>query len=149
MRFNLDKFLYVNKANDFNTAITDGVFPASGSFYDVSEFTHFAFLIFAGTLDSALTCQVKQDTSATQTASVKNLTSATATIGATDDNKWRTIEFEVARLDIANNFRYVTLDVSGAAGSNDYLCIIAVGWDARRQPVTQPANYLEAVLVAG
>lgn len=149
MRFNLDKFMYVQKANDFNTAITDGKFPASASFIDVSEYSHFAFLVFAGTLDSALTCQVYQDTSATQTASVKTVSGAVTIVGTTDDNKWRSVEVETARLDVANNFRYVTLDVSGAAGSNDYLCIVFLGWNARREPVAQSANYLEAVLVAG
>ena len=149
MRFNFDDAVYVNKANNFNTAIVDGRFPASTAFIDVSNFTHFAFLVFAGTLNSALTCAVYQDTSATVTASVKAVTGASVIIGATDDDKWRSVEVEAARLDIANNFRYVTLDVSGAGGGDDYLCIVFVGWDARREPVTQPANYLEAVVVAG
>lgn len=149
MRFNLDDAVYINPCNNFNTAIADGVFPASGSFIDVSEFTHFAFLVKVGTLDSALTLQVHQDTSATQTASVKDVTGATLVVAANDDDELKSIEVEAARLDVANNFRYVTLDVTGAAGSNDYLDILFLGWDARREPVVQPAAYSEAVVVAG
>lgn len=149
MRFNLDDAVYINPANNFNTAIVDGDFPASGSYIDVSEFTHFAFLVKVGTLNSALTLQVQQDTSATATASIKNVTGATLTVAADDDNELKSIEVEAARLDVANNFRYVTLDVTGAAGGDDYLDILFLGWDARRQPVTQPAAYSEAVVVAG
>jgi hypothetical protein len=149
MRFNLDDAIYFNPCNNFNTGIVDGVFPASGSFIDVSEFTHFAFLVRAGTLDSELTLQVHQDTSATQTASVKDVTGATLTIADDDDNELKSIEVEAARLDIANSFRYVTLDITGAAGGNDYLDILFLGWNARREPVTQPAAYSEAVVVAG
>jgi hypothetical protein len=149
MRFNLDDAIYINPANNFNTAIVDGKFPASASFIDVSEFTHFAFLIRAGTLDSALTCQVEQDTSATQTAGIKDVTGAVVIVGTGDDNEIVSVEVEAARLDIANNFRYVTLDVTGAAGGNDYLDILFLGWDARRMPVTQPAAYSQAVVVAG
>jgi hypothetical protein len=149
MRFNLDDAVYINPCNNFNTAIVDGVFPASTLFIDVSNFTHFAFLVKVGTLNSALTLQVHQDTSATQTASVKDITGATLVVGAGDGDELKSIEVEAARLDIANNFRYVTLDITGAAGGDDYLSILFLGWNARRTPVTQPAAYSEAVVIAG
>lgn len=141
--------LYLAPANNFNTAISDGNFPASASYIDVAQFEKFVFQIRAGTLDSALTCQVKQDTSPTETAGIKNITGATVTVGATDDNKLFTIEVEVRKLDINNGFRYVTLAVSGAAGGNDYLSINFIGINPDVIPVTQPATYASAVIVAG
>lgn len=141
---------YLLKCNDFNTAIVDGDFPPSTTFIDVSEFERFVFLIHAGTLNSALTCQVQQDTSATVTASVKAVTSAVDIVGATDDNDLFAIEVQTSQLDLANGFRYVTLDVSGAAGGDDYLDILFIGVHPRRAPVTQPATTLGNIVeVAG
>jgi hypothetical protein len=131
---------YVLKANNFNTAIVDGNFPASTAYIDVSEFERFVFLVHAGTLNSALTLQVEQDTSATETASIKVVTGATDIVGTSDDDDVFMIEVETARLDIANGFRYVTLDVAGAGGGDDYLDIIFIGVNPRREPVTQPAT---------
>ena len=147
MRNNLYENVYVQKANNFNTAIADGDFPASGSYIDVSDFTHFAFLILVGTLDSALVCKVQQATAADGATS--DVSGATLTVAADDDNEWKSIEVEAAKLNIANDYHFVTLDVAGAAGSNDYLCIVFQGWNARHAPVTQPAGYTEAVEVLG
>ena len=149
MRNNVYENVYVNKVNNLATAIADGNFPASVSYIDVADFTHFAFLIEAGSLDSALTCQVRQDTSATETASIKDVTGAVTIVGTGDDNEWMVIEVESAKLDIANGFRYVTLAVSGAAGGNDYLCITFLGFPMRHMPATQPAGFSAHVLVAG
>lgn len=141
--------VYVQPANNFNTAITDGNFPASGSYIDVSNFERFVFLVRPGTLDSALTLQVKQDTDETQTGDIANITGATAVIGATDDNEFVSIEVETRRLNLNNGSRYVTLAVSGAAGGNDYLDILFIGLNPGAKPVTQPAAYSQAVIVAG
>ncbi len=149
MRFNDIYNRYSNKANNFMTAIVDGDFPASGSFYEVGDANSFVFEVYAGTLDSEITCQVQQDTGATATASIKNVTGAVAVIAATDDNKWVRIEVEVAKLDIANGFNYVTLDVSGVAGGNDYLCITFAKKLPRHAPVTQPTDLDTDVLIAG
>lgn len=141
--------IYVQPVNNFNTAIADGNFPASGSYIDVSDFERFVFAIRAGTLDSALTVQVKQDTDETQTADIKNVTGATAIVGTDDDNKFITIEVETRHLDRNNGYRYVTLAVSGAGGSNDYLDILFIGLNPGQKPVVQPASYSNAVIVAG
>lgn len=140
---------YLSKENDFMTAIVDGYFPASASFHAVGDARTFVFMIFAGTLNSELVCQVKQDTGATATANIKDITGAVVTIEATDDNKWARIEVEVAKLDIDNDFNYVTLDVSGAGGGDDYLCIAFAKKLPRSAPVTQPTNLDSDVLVAG
>lgn len=142
-----DDSVYVQKVNAFNTAIVDGNFPASGSYIDVSAFERFVFLIAAGTLDSALTCKVQQ--AATINGTAKDVSGATVTVGATDDDKWASIEVQGAKLDINNGYNYVTLNVAGAAGSNDYLCILFLGMYPSAQPVTQHASYVSAVVVAG
>jgi len=146
MRNNIYENLYVEKVNSFNTALVDGDFPASGSYIDVSSFTHFAFLVAAGTLNSELTLQVQQAEAVD--GSTANITSATATIAADDDNQWGVIEVEVAKMNLATD-RYVTLDVAGAAGGDDYACIFFIGWNVRHAPVTQSANFSFHTLIAG
>jgi hypothetical protein len=149
MRNNWRNSIYTLQLN-VEDALVEQNYPASGSYIDVTEFTHFGFLIQVGALDSALTPQIYQDTSATETASIKVITGAAESIAATDDDETFFIECESARLDIANSFRYVTLNMAGAAGANDYGAVTFVGWNAREQPVTQPttfpaANYTKVV----
>lgn len=139
---------FVQGINDFNTGIVAGKFPASASFISVAPYPYFAFLIRVGTLNSELTCQVQQDTSATQTAGVKNITGAVVTVEATDDNQLFYIEVESRVMDIQNSFLYVTLNVTGAAGADDYLDIIFLGLQNKSMPVTAHAN-TSGVLVAG
>lgn len=137
---------YIQTCNAFGTAIADGQFPASGSFIDVSSFERFAFVVVAGTLDSALTLTVKQATTASGTPAT--VTNATATIGTTDDNEVFVIEVETRKLTLTG-YRYVTLDVAGAAGSNDYASIVFYGINPEDMPVTQPATTNTPVIVAG
>ena len=120
--------------------------PASGSFIDVSKFDHFAFLILAGALDSALTCQVQQATANNGTA--KDVTGAVVTVPADGDDKWYPIEVETRQLDINNDYRYVTLDVTGAAGSNDYGAVVFLGFGSEKPP-TQSATMGDIVTLAG
>lgn len=135
--------------NNFNTGLVDGKFPVSGSFIPAQPYTWFLFLLRAGTLDSALTVQLQQDTGVTQTASIKNITGAVVTIGAGDDDELFYIEIQVmGALDIGNDFSHLTLDVSGAGGANDYLDMIYFGLHAKTMPVTQPAT-TSGVVVAG
>ena len=142
---------YRNSVNAFGTAIVDGNFPATTLFEDTTEYVHFRFYIKAGVLDSAMTCQVMQDTSRTVTGAIKAVTGAVVVVGATQDGEQFIIEVETARLDIQNNFRFVTLAVSGAAAGDDFLSIDFEGGIARRAPVTQPANFPAAnsALVVG
>lgn len=142
-----DDAVKVQACNNFNTAMVDGDFPASGSYIDVSDFERFVFLIHAGTLDSALTCTVQEVTAVNGTPS--SVTGASVTIADDDDNKWFTIEVETRKLSINTAAKYVTLDVSGAGGGNDYLDIIFLGFNPGVQPVTQPTNYDTATVVAG
>lgn len=145
LRGTFDDEVAVLSVNAFNTGLVDGKFPASGSFIDVKDYQKFVFLIVAGTLDSALTVKVQQATAANGTP--KDITGATTTIAATDDNKWHSIEVDVAALDINNGYRYVTLDVAGAAGGNDYIAAVFLGLIPGVQPVAQNASYVAAVVV--
>ncbi len=140
---------YFTSLNNFNTAIVDGKFPVSGSFIPAQPYLWFLFIVRAGTLDSALTVQLQQDTGVTQTASIKAITGAVVTVGAGDDDELFYIEIKVRdALDIGNDFSHLTLDITGAAGGNDYLDILYVGRQAKTMPVTQPAT-TTGVVVAG
>jgi hypothetical protein len=140
---------FLGALNDFNTARVDGKFPASGSFISAQPYPWFVFLIKVGTLNSALTVQLQQDTGVTQTASIKNCTGAVVSIGATDDDELFYIEVEVrAAMDIANSFTHLTLDVSGAGGGDDYLDMMYFGCHGKTRPITQ-ASTTSGVVVAG
>ena len=139
--------IHVERCNNFNTAIVDGEFPASAAYINVSDFNRFVFLVRAGTLNSALTCQVQQATAIDSTA--KDITGAVAVVGAGDDNEVFLIEVECRRLDINNGYNFVTLDVTGAAGGDDYLDILFIGVNPASVPVTQPTGTNTPVIVAG
>lgn len=140
-------FLFENevacvKCNNFGTAITAADrLPASGSFIDMAGFDHAVFLVGVGAIDTATTLAVYQDTSATETASIKAVSGASQAVLATDDNKWLTIEFNANQMDQANDFRYVTLVSSGGAGSNDYLCVFFLGFKGSKQPISKNTNW--------
>jgi hypothetical protein len=139
----------VTKIKQLNVedAIVDGQFPASGSFIDVSQFHRFAFLIMAGALNSALTAKVQQASAVN--GALKDVTSATVTIPANGDDKWYLIEVETNHLDSNNGYKYVTLDLAGAAGGDDYGAILFLGLNPGYAPVTQGSDKGEIVSVVG
>lgn len=139
-----------NPQSNPETAITATTYyPASGSFFDVAGFRRFAFLVHAGALNSTLTLQVRQDTSATVTAGVKDITGATVAIDATTgDTQQFSIEVNTSQLDTANGYHYVSLYVTGASGSDDYAAIFYIAYGATNSPVTQTSNYPAANAVA-
>ena len=146
--FLFENEVYCVKCNDFNTAVTAADrMPASGSFIDMQPFDHGVFLIGVGTLDTATTLAVYEDTSATETASIQAISGASQAVAATDDNKWLTIEFNANQMSRDDSFRYVTLVTSGGAGANDYLCVFFLGFRARKMPVSKETNYAYHVSV--
>ncbi len=140
MRNNLYENCYMEQLNVEDTLVNQN-YPLSTLYKDVSPFTHFAFVFLVGALDSELTVQLYQDTSATETGSIKVITGATITIAAGDDDETWSIEVESARLDIGNSFRYVTATVTGVAGANDYAAVLFMGWNVKEAPVTQPSTF--------
>lgn len=126
------------KSLNVETALVDGNYPASGSYLFVGDCTLFGWLIQAGALDDALTFQVKQDTSATQTGSIKDVTDAVKIVGATGDGKWYLIQVDPQALDMNNDFCYVTLNLSGATGLDDFAAILFFKFSDVKPP-TQPS----------
>jgi hypothetical protein len=145
--FSFEKDVYVVKCNNFMTGTNaaDRI-PASVSFIDMKGIDHGVFLVGVGTEDTAATFQVYQDTSATETVSIKVVTSASQLIAADDDDKWFSIEFDAEAIDRANSFRYVTLVTSAGTG-NDYYCVFFLGFKTRSSPVTQAAGYAYHVAI--
>lgn len=131
------------------TAATVAKNPASTGFRSVVGFESFVIVAVAHGLTSALTLQVQQDTSATQTAGIKNITGAAVTIPADGDDKIYTIEVQVNEMDINNSFKYITVDVTGAAGGDDYVTILFIGRNPTKMPVTQTADVAQSVNVVG
>lgn len=147
MRQNFAKSNYMQMLEGGVTSLSDANYPASGSYIDVSRFEEFTFLIG---LDTVATPDfaVYQDTSATETANIKALTGAAKTDVVTgNDGDWFTITVSTEQLDIANNFRYVTLQVSNTSADNANIWFF--GTLPRDVPVTQHSNFLEEILVAG
>ena len=142
------KSVLFTRCNVTETALTNSNYPTSTNYIDCSLYDHVAFLVDMGTIADALTFAVYQDTSATQTANIKALAGATVTITATDDNNYFLIEFNTAKLDSANGFRYVTLTVTGVSGSN-YAAILFIGTHARSEPVTQSTYCAATSVVLG
>ena len=126
------------------TGLADGKFP--GSFIDASKYERFAFYVALDVIADAVDLKVQQATAVNGTP--KDVTNAAKTdIANTDDQKQVLIEVETAHLDINNDYRYVTLDVSGISGtSNASIFFIGV---PKKRPVTQHADLLEHVIVAG
>lgn len=144
---NFEDAVYVQKVNNFLTAIDAASYPASASYIDVTRFARFAFLIFVGTLNTALVFKVQQATAADGT--LKDVTGATTTVGTGDGNKWHMIEVLTDNLDTANDYRFVTLTSTGASGGDDYACLVFLGLAPNSEPVTQHASCVAAVVVAG
>jgi hypothetical protein len=128
-------------------ALVDASFPASGSYIDVSQYKSFVFLINAGALTSALSFQVQQATA--NNGTLKDVTGAVVAVPANGDDKWYSIEVQASKLDINNDYRYVTLTMTGAAGGDDYADLLFFGINASLKPVTQGSDKGTIVSLVG
>ena len=141
MRTFYENIKVVRAQTNPETAIADTTYyPASGSFIDVRGFEMCTFHIQVGAITTATTFQVRQDTSATVTASVKALTDALEVVGTGDDGEDFLVEFETKKLDTANGFNFVSLYSTGASGADDFAAIQCYLQNARDLPVTQGSN---------
>jgi hypothetical protein len=134
-------------------SVADGVYPSSSAYIDVSEYSRFAFLIAVGDSDdTAVTAQVKQATAAAGTGS-KDVTGAaitgTSLAGSSSDDRWAMIEVDNERLDIANDFDHVALDVAATGGSATELVVFFFGIEPRVKPPTFGSDKAEIVYVDG
>jgi hypothetical protein len=128
-------------------AVAAALYPTSGNFIDVAQIERFAFLVQAGALNTELTFQVQQATAANGTP--KDVTGAVVVVAATGDDKWYLVEVHSSALDINNDYRYVTLKATGAAGGDDYAAITFFGLVPDTQPVTQGSDKGSIVTVLG
>lgn len=131
---------------------TDGIFPASNNYIPVVEFERFAFLIEVGaTDDTSITAQVVQATALAGTGS-KNIAGAAITatlLAGTNDNKFAVIEIERSRLDIANDFSHVAINVAATGGTASAMAITFLGWRTRILPPVFGSDKAEIVYVDG
>jgi hypothetical protein len=120
---------------------------ATTSYYDVSDYDSFEFLVAIGATDGTVAGQVVQATASDGTGSKNITSSAITTLSATDDNKFATIETEVSKLDINNSFRYVALTYTVAGTTTG--CVFFRGYRKGQRPVTQAAKYDSYVFLGG
>jgi hypothetical protein len=126
---------------------TNDYYPATGSFLDMSDFETVMFQIDLRDLADAIDVEVYQSTTSGSTGTPKAITGAAKTdIAATDDGEMITIEVGADQLDINNDYRYVTLKVSGVSGSN-WIDLHALQFKPGLQAVTQPATYTHQIVV--
>lgn len=134
-------------------AATAGTWPASGSYKDVSGYGNFGFLIGFGANTATSTApyfQAKQATNASGT--LKIITSGVSSFTAAADDKWTLLEFETARLDIANDYDFVA--ITNSAGSLDSSIadgrvVFFLAWNARHLPITQSSSFDFGCNIAG
>ena len=134
-------------------AATAGTYPASGSYPDVGGYGNFGFLIGFGAntaTTTAPTFQVKQATNASGT--LKIITGGVSSFTAAADDKWTLLEFETARLDIANGYDHVAI-TNSAGGLGAYLAdgrvVFFLAWNARHMPITQSSSFDFGCNIAG
>lgn len=130
------------------TALSAAKYPTSGNFKSVRGVKRFAVVGIVNAVNSATTVQVQQATADDGTP--KNITDAVHIIPAdgSEDGKWFCIEVEANHMDINNGYKYVTVDVSGAAGGNDLVTLLLLELTGDKVPVTQTA-LSEAVNIVG
>lgn len=149
---NLTNILFVEavKVHILNkgTALSVAKYPTSGNFKHIGGKKRFGVMGIVNAVNTATVIQVQQATAANGTP--KNIDGAVKTIAAdgSDDGKWFIIEVDTAKMDINNDYQYITVDVSGAAGSNDLVTLLLLEFAGDKIPVTQ-VDFDEAVKVVG
>ena len=133
-------------------AVTDAVYPGSSAYIDVFPYARFAFIIAIGaTDDTAITAKVVQATAAAGTGK-KDVSGAAITgtvLAGSNDNKWAIIEVDQERLDIANDFSYVALEVAATGGTASQGVAFFIGIEPRVKPPTFGTDLAEQVFVDG
>jgi len=118
----LSETVYFKLVDPGEDALSAAKYPASGSFIDVSRYLRWGFLCPFGGLDTATVLQVEQATAVD--GSPKDITGATLTVATGGDDNIYGIEVHRDMLDVENGYKFVTLDVTGATGGNDYAAIV-------------------------
>jgi hypothetical protein len=137
--------------NNPTTAIVDGEFPASGSYIDIASPnspSNVTFLAVVHAVDEDIVLQVKE--ALTVSGTPKNISLATVTIASTAAlNDKYAINVEVTKMDINSDYRFLTLDVSGATGADDFISLYLLTYDSKVIPITATDNLTVVNVVAG
>ena len=112
-------------------------YPTSGNFKDMRGVHRFAVLGIVNAVDTATVVQIQQ--AATVDGSPKDITGAVFTIPAdgSANGKLFIIEVEVSHMDSNNDYKFITVDVSGASGGNDTVTLLLLEFAGKKVPVTQ------------
>lgn len=121
-------------------------YPATGSFLGAADYGTTMFLVSLNDIADALDFEVYESTTSGSTGAQAITGAAKTDVVATDDGKWFSIEVGADQLDLADDFAYLTLKVSGVSGTNIGE-IFALQFKPGYQPVTQPAAYYDQVVV--
>ena len=129
-------------------ALAAALYPTSGNFKDLRGVHRFAVVGIVNAVDSAVTIQVQQATAVN--GSPKDITGAVHIIPAdgSENGKWFVIEVEVSHMDSNNGYKFVTVAVSGVAGSNDTVTLLLLEFGGPKVPCAQP-DLAVAVNVVG
>lgn len=133
-------------------AISDAVYPGSSAYIDTFPYARFAFLISVGaTDDTVVSAKVVQATAAAGTGKkdVSGAAITTTILAGTNDNKWALIEVDQERLDIANDFTHVALEVAATGGTATQGVAFFFGIEPRVKPPTFGSDSAEIVYVDG
>lgn len=109
---------------------------------------NFMAVIMAGTLGSSATLDAKlEQATSSGGAGAKDVTDKAITQltqAGSDSDTQAIINCRADELDISNDFAYLRLSVTVGTATSDIGALL-FGLDAREQPVTQPAEVVEAV----
>ena len=123
------------------TALSDGAYPASGSYVDVSGYEMVDIVIHTGTLASAVSFTVKQtDGTAGSTLDTISTANCVHTVAANDDGEFITFNIETQLL--AADHHFLAVSVASAGSTADYADITFFLSNPRHLPVTQATAQL-------
>lgn len=128
-------------------AWADATVPSA--YIDMSDYAFIVFLIFTGTMATGdtLAAKVVQATSSAGAGSKDIASAAITDLVITDDDALASIEVRDTALDVANDFRYVSLTID-ETGSPVAGAVIALLYGGGGLAPTQPAKYVEKVQVS-
>lgn len=117
-----------------------GNYPASGSYIDVTGYTHAACLIHCGAIHNsdAPSFELKQADAADGTLDTINATYAKVTLAGTDDDEFVLIQLDLAVL--AADHHFLSCVVGGTVTNGSYADIVWLLFGGKKQPVTHVAT---------
>lgn len=122
------------------TALSDGAYPASGSYVDVSGYEAVDIVIHLGTLANTVSFTVKQADANDGSLDTISTANCVHTVAANDDGEFVTFHIETQTL--AADHHFLAVSVGSAGTTADYADINFFLHGARHLPVTQASAQL-------